>query len=179
MKPTSEILERIYKNASDHKDGVYTRLYRYLLREDIYFIAYQKLYSNKGATTMGTDADTADGFGKKYVEGLINDLKNGTYKPKPARRIYIPKSNGKERPLSIPSFRDKLLQEVIRMFLEAIYEPNFSEFSHGFLLPLFARTYALFLTLHLLLILFPQSSQTVLFLLFHYQSDGYNFLFPP
>lgn len=132
MKPTSEILERIYKNASDHKDGVYTRLYRYLLREDIYFIAYQKLYSNKGATTMGTDADTADGFGKKYVEGLINDLKNGTYKPKPARRIYIPKSNGKERPLSIPSFRDKLLQEVIRMFLEAIYEPNFSEFSHGF-----------------------------------------------
>lgn len=132
MKPTSEILERIYKNASDHKDGVYTRLYRYLLREDIYFIAYQKLYSNKGATTMGTDADTADGFGKKYVEGLINDLKNGTYNPKPARRIYIPKSNGKERPLSIPSFRDKLLQEVIRMFLEAIYEPNFSEFSHGF-----------------------------------------------
>lgn len=132
MKPTSEILERIYKNASDHKDGVYTRLYRYLLREDIYFIAYQKLYSNKGATTKGVDDDTADGFGKKYVDGLINDLKNGTYKPKPARRIYIPKANGKERPLSIPSFRDKLLQEVIRMFLEAIYEPNFSDFSHGF-----------------------------------------------
>lgn len=132
MKPTSEILERIYKNASDHKDGVYTRLYRYLLREDIYFIAYQKLCSNKGATTKGVDDDTADGFGKKYVDGLINDLKNGTYKPKPARRIYIPKANGKERPLSIPSFRDKLLQEVIRMFLEAIYEPNFSDFSHGF-----------------------------------------------
>ncbi|MGN0267399.1 MAG: reverse transcriptase domain-containing protein [Lachnospiraceae bacterium] len=132
MKPTSEILERIYKNASDHKDGVYTRLYRYLLREDIYFIAYQKIYSNKGATTKGVDDDTADGFGKKYVDGLINDLKNGTYKPKPARRIYIPKANGKERPLSIPSFRDKLLQEVIRMFLEAIYEPNFSDFSHGF-----------------------------------------------
>ena len=132
MKPTSEILERIYKNASDHKEGVYTRLYRYLLREDIYFIAYQKLYSNKGATTKGIDNDTADGFGKKYVDGLINDLKNRTYKPKPARRIYIPKANGKERPLSIPSFRDKLLQEVIRMFLEAIYEPNFSDFSHGF-----------------------------------------------
>ena len=132
MKPTSEILERIYKNASDHKDGVYTRLYRYLLREDIYFIAYQKLCSNKGATTKGVDDDTADGFGKKYVDGLINDLKNGTYKPKPVRRIYIPKANGKERPLSIPSFRDKLLQEVIRMFLEAIYEPNFSDFSHGF-----------------------------------------------
>ena len=80
-------MERIYKNASDHKDGVYTRLYRYLLREDIYFIAYQKLYSNKGATTKGVDDDTADGFGKKYVDGLINDLKNGTYKPKPARPI--------------------------------------------------------------------------------------------
>lgn len=125
-------MERIYKNASNHKDGVYTRLYRYLLREDIYFIAYQKLYSNKGATTKGVDEDTADGFGKKYVDGLIKDLKNGTYKSKPARRIYIPKANGKQRPLSIPSFRDKLLQEVIRMFLEAIYEPNFSDFSHGF-----------------------------------------------
>ncbi len=132
MKPTSEILERIYKNASNHKGGVYTRLYRYLLREDIYFIAYQKLYSNKGAATRGVDEDTADGFGSRYVRGLINDLADGTYKPKPARRIYIPKANGKTRPLSIPSFRDKLLQEVMRMFLEAIYEPNFSDFSHGF-----------------------------------------------
>lgn len=132
MKPTSDILERIFENSSDHKDGIQTRLYRYLLREDIYYSAYQKLYSNKGAATKGIDSDTADGFGKKYVESLISDLRDLTYTPKPVRREYIKKKNGKLRPLGIPSFRDKLLQEVIRRFLEAIYEPTFSEFSHGF-----------------------------------------------
>nr|WP_242965267.1 hypothetical protein [Petroclostridium xylanilyticum] len=71
MKPTAEILERINKNSNEHKDGVYTRLYRYLLREDIYYSAYQKLYSNKGASTEGIDHDTADGSGKKYVDSSI------------------------------------------------------------------------------------------------------------
>lgn len=132
MKPTSDILERINQCSSAHQEGVFTRLYRYLLREDIYMIAYQKLYSNKGALTKGTNEDTADGFGYDYVKSIICDLRNGTYKPTPLRRIYIPKRNGKMRPLSIPSFRDKLLQEVIRMFLEAIYEPVFEDSSHGF-----------------------------------------------
>lgn len=125
MKPTSEILERIEKCSSEHKDGVFTRLYRYLLREDIYYAAYQKLYANKGATTQGIDDDTADGFSDFYIKELIQSLKDGTYKANPVRREYIPKKNGKLRPLGIPSFRDKLLQEVVRMILEAIYEPVF------------------------------------------------------
>ena len=132
MKPTSEILERIEKCSSEHKDGVFTRLYRYLLREDIYYAAYQKLYANKGATTQGIDNDTADGFSDFYVKELIQSLKDGTYKANPVRREYIPKKNGKLRPLGIPSFRDKLLQEVVRMILEAIYEPVFDSHSHGF-----------------------------------------------
>lgn len=132
MKPTSEILERINKCSSEHKDGVFTKLYRYLLREDIYFAAYQKLYANRGATTKGVDNDTADGFSEKYVQTLIQELKDGTYRAKPVRREYIPKKNGKMRPLGIPSFRDKLLQEVVRMILEAIYEPIFDSHSHGF-----------------------------------------------
>ena len=72
MKPTSEILERIEKCSSEHKDGVFTRLYRYLLREDIYYAAYQKLYANKGATTQGIDDDTADGFSDFYVNADIS-----------------------------------------------------------------------------------------------------------
>lgn len=120
MKPTSEILERIEKCSSEHKDGVFTRLYRYLLREDIYYAAYQKLYANKGATTQGIDDDTADGFSDFYIKELIQSLKDGTYKANPVRREYIPKKNGKLRPLGIPSFRDKLLQEVVRMILEAM-----------------------------------------------------------
>jgi group II intron reverse transcriptase/maturase len=132
MNPTSEILERISRSSTDHKNGVFTRLYRYLLREDIYYAAYQKLYANKGAATKGIDSDTADGFGEKYVQTLITELKDGTYRPKPVRRHYIKKANGKMRPLGIPSFRDKLLQEAIRLILEAIYEPTFSDYSHGF-----------------------------------------------
>ena len=132
MNPTSEILERIEKCSTTHKDGVFTRLYRYLLREDIYHAAYQKLYANKGATTKGIDDDTADGFSDFYVAELIQSLKDGTYRANPVRRDYIPKKNGKMRPLGIPSFRDKLLQEVVRMILEAIYEPTFDSNSHGF-----------------------------------------------
>ena len=132
MNPTSEILERINRSSKQHHDGVFTRLYRYLLREDIYYAAYQKLYSNKGSVTRGVDDDTADGFGDEYVTSIINDLKNGTYKPKPVRRKYILKANGKQRPLGIPSFRDKLIQEAVRMILEAIYEPVFYDQSHGF-----------------------------------------------
>lgn len=132
MKSTSEILERIHHSSANHSDGVFTRLYRYLLREDIYYAAYQKLYANKGAATKGTDNDTADGFGERYIQSLIADLKNGEYQAKPVRRQYIQKQNGKQRPLGIPSFRDKLLQEAIRQILEAIYEPNFSDNSHGF-----------------------------------------------
>ena len=132
MQPTSKILERIRKSSTEHKDGVFTRLYRYLLREDVYYMAYKNLYANTGAGTKGTDDDTADGFSEEYVKQTINMLMNGSYEPKPVRRTYIPKSNGKERPLGIPSFRDKLVQEVIRMYIEAIYEPIFSDRSHGF-----------------------------------------------
>lgn len=132
MNPTSNILERIYQNSKQHPNGVFTRLYRYLLREDIYFMAYQKLYANKGSVTKGSDNDTADGFGKDYVNELIEELRNGTYRPKPVRRKYIQKKNKKLRPLGIPSFRDKLLQEAVRMILEVIYEPLFYDQSHGF-----------------------------------------------
>lgn len=132
MKPTTEILERIRKSSADHKDGVFTRLYRYLLREDAYKIAYKNLYANQGAATKGTDNDTADSFSQEYIDRIIMELSNGTYEPKPVRRTYRKKKNGKQRPLGIPSFRDKIVQDIIRMYLEAIYEPVFSDRSHGF-----------------------------------------------
>ena len=134
MKPTTEILERIRKSSTNHKDGVFTRLYRYLLREDVYIMAYKNLYANQGAATKGTDNDTADKFGKKYIDKIISELSSGTYEPKPVRRTHIPKKNGSTstRPLGIPSFKDKIVQDIIRMYLEAIYEPVFSDRSHGF-----------------------------------------------
>lgn len=132
MKPTMEILTKLQENSKKNHDEVFTRLYRYLLRPDIYYEAYQHLYSNKGAGTKGVTEDTADGFSEEYVERMIEALKTETYLPKPVRRTYIKKSNGKMRPLGLPTFTDKLVQEAIRMILEAVYEPVFTDYSHGF-----------------------------------------------
>lgn len=129
----TEILERIYQNSQTNHDEVFTRLFRYLLRPDIYFLAYQNLYANNGASTPGVDeSDTADGFSEEKINKIIETLKNGNYAPKPARRVYINKQNGKKRPLGLPTFTDKLVQEALRMIIEAIYEPIFNEHSHGF-----------------------------------------------
>ena len=115
MNPTSEILERVNKSSSEHHDGVFTRLFRYLLREDIYFAAYQKLYANSGAMTPGSDNDTADGFSAEYVYELIEELRSGKYKPKPVRREYIRKQNGKMRPLGTVSYTHLTLPTTSRV----------------------------------------------------------------
>ena len=132
MKPTTDILENVRKNSAKNNDEVFTRLYRYMLRPDLYYIAYKNLYPNKGASTKGVDNDTADGFSKEKVDSIIQSLATGTYMPKPARRVYIKKANGKLRPLGIPTFTDKLVQEVLRTILESVYEPVFLDCSHGF-----------------------------------------------
>ena len=132
MKPTIEILTRLQENSKNNHDEVFTKIFRYLLRPDIYYVAYQNLYANNGAGTKGVDNDTADGFSEDKVNAIIEALKSGTYKPKPVRRTYIKKKNGKMRPLGLPTFTDKLVQDVIRMILQAIYEPTFSYYSHGF-----------------------------------------------
>lgn len=131
-KPVMEILGKINQNSNKNKSEVFTKLYRYLLRPEIYFIAYNKLYSNNGAATKGVDDDTADGFSEEKVANLISRLKDGSYEPKPVRRTYRAKENGKMRPLGIPTFTEKLVQEALRMILEAVYEPVFSNNSHGF-----------------------------------------------
>src|SRR5438876_9337621 len=94
--------------------------------------AYAHIYSNHGALTPGVDAVTLDGFSQERVASIIARLKEGTYRCRPVRRVYVPKRNGKKRPLGISSGDDKLVQEVVRMILERIYEPIFEDSSHGF-----------------------------------------------
>ena len=106
MKPTIEILEKIKQNSTKNKDEVFTRLYRYMLRPDLYYIAYKNLYANNGASTKGTNDDTADGFSSKKIDKIIQSLADESYKPSPVRRTYRKKSNGKKRPLGIPTFTD-------------------------------------------------------------------------
>lgn len=107
-------------------------LYRTLYDKELWMRAYANIYANDGATTKGTDEVTLDGTSEERIDALIESLRHGTYEPKPVRRTYIPKANGKERPLGVPSGDDKLLQEVARILLERIYEPVFSDHSHGF-----------------------------------------------
>ena len=134
MKPTTEILARISQNSLANKEEVFTKLYRYLLRPDIYFVAYKNLYANSGAATKGVNEDTADGFSEAKIDNIIKALADETYQPMPVRRTYIQKKNNRKklRPLGIPTFTDKLVQEVLRMILEAVYEPIFLDVSHGF-----------------------------------------------
>jgi group II intron reverse transcriptase/maturase len=108
------------------------QVYRQLFNRNLYLLAYGNLYSNQGAMTRGVNADTVDGMSLAKIDNLIADLRSERFKWQPARRIFIPKANGKKRPLGIPVWTDKLLQEVMRLILEAYFEPQFSDRSHGF-----------------------------------------------
>ena len=110
----------------------FDKLFQKLYNVELWLLAYQRIAPKPGNMTAGTDGKTIDGAGFKLIQEAIADLKASRYKPIPVRRVYIPKPNGKQRPLGIPSFRDKLLGTVLKLILEAIYEPTFSEHSHGF-----------------------------------------------
>jgi retron-type reverse transcriptase len=126
-----EVLNSLRTKATDN-GYLFERLYRNLYNPNFYLIAYQKIYNNNGSMTRGIDGQTLDGMGMERIYHLIDMLKNHSYHPNPVRRQFIPKANGKMRPLGIPSADDKLIQEVVRILLESIYEPAFSKYSHGF-----------------------------------------------
>src|SRR6266516_430617 len=109
-----------------------TQLYRQMFNRELYLTAYGNIYSNQGAMTPGANEETADGMSEEKIEQIIGLMRNERYRFSPARRIYIPKKNGRLRPLGLPSWSDKLAGEVVRLLLEAIYEPQFSRWSHGF-----------------------------------------------
>ena len=107
-------------------------LFRLMENPLLWHEAYANIYANHGALTKGADNVTLDGFSEKRVTSIIARLKAGSYRFQPVRRTYIRKANGKKRPLGISSGDDKLVQEVVRIILERIYEPIFEDSSHGF-----------------------------------------------
>ncbi len=131
MRNPTIVLETLSEKSND-SSYKYERLYRNLYNREFYCLAYQNIYANVGSMTSGSDGDTIDGMSLKRFDKIIESMKDHSYQPKPARRTYIKKKNGKLRPLGIPSTDDKLVQEVVRMILESIYEPTFSKYSHGF-----------------------------------------------
>jgi retron-type reverse transcriptase len=109
-----------------------TQLYRQMFNRELYLLAYGNIYSNQGAMTPGASEETADGMSGEKIGQITGLMRNERYRFSPARRVYIPKKNGKLRPLGLPSWSDKLVGEVVRLLLEAYYEPVFSDRSHGF-----------------------------------------------
>jgi group II intron reverse transcriptase/maturase len=107
-------------------------VYRQLFNPQIYLLALGRLYSNPGAMTPGVSGETVDGMSLERIERIIDALRHERYRFLPVKRVYIPKKNGKKRPLGLPSWSDKVVGEVMRLILEAYYEPKFSDRSHGF-----------------------------------------------
>src|SRR5207249_6928778 len=108
-------------------------VYRQLYNPELYLLAYGKIARNQGAMTPGVTAETVDGMSLDKIQAIIDAVRHERYRWKPAKRVYIEKKGSvKKRPLGLPSWSDKVLQEVIRLILEAYYEPQFSDRSHGF-----------------------------------------------
>ena len=131
MRNPKDILISLSKHSNE-STYQYLRLYRILFNEQMFYVAYQRIYAKPGNMTSGTEGQTIDQMTLQRIDAIIEMLKDESYKPKPVRRVYIPKKNGKLRPLGVPTFDDKLVQEVVRMILEAIYEGYFEGTSHGF-----------------------------------------------
>ena len=108
------------------------RLYRQLFNPALYLLAYGRLYSNKGTMTPGVTGETVDGMSLAKIERIIDALRHERYRWRPVKRVYIPKKSGKLRPLGLPTWSDKLVAEVVRMLLDAYYDVQFSDRSHGF-----------------------------------------------
>ena len=108
------------------------RLYRQLFNPQLFLLAYGRLYANQGAMTPGVTGETVDGMSLAKIEAIIDALRHERYRWRPVKRVHIPKKNGKTRPLGLPTWSDKLVAEVVRLLLDAYYDPQFSDHSHGF-----------------------------------------------
>lgn len=131
MLSASKYLNIVSRRGQEGK--TLERVYRLIRQPEVLQMAYMNLYANQGAMTVGTDPqDAIDGMSLKRIDDLAQELADGTFQWKPVRRVYIKKANGQLRPLGIPGWKDKMVQEAMRLILNAYYEPLFSTFSHGF-----------------------------------------------
>jgi len=126
----------VIRKLNAKREWINDRLYGLTAKEDLLIVAYERLKSQPGNMTPGSDDETLDGFSMRTIKELSEQLRTEKYQPRPVRTTYIPKANGKKRKLGIPSPKDKVVQEVVRMILEAVYDsPHgsyFCESSHGF-----------------------------------------------
>lgn len=128
---TTENITHVMQTLGE-KRAPLSRVYRQLFNENLYVSAYSRLYRNEGALTPGVTSETVDGMSLAKVHSIIEQLRTETYRWSPVRRTYIVRKDGRKRPLGLPTWSDKLVEEVIRIILSAYYEPIFSDNSHGY-----------------------------------------------
>jgi group II intron reverse transcriptase/maturase len=132
MTEACDAVAILHEKNRTNPEWVNRGLYRLLYNPSLYVMAYERLKSKPGNMTPGADGQTLDGFSLEAIEATIALMRTEQYRPTPVRRTYIPKASGKWRPLGVPSPRDKIVQECVRLILESIYEPMFHDQSHGF-----------------------------------------------
>lgn len=132
MSDVQRELEHLRKLATASPEKRFNKLYKLVCQEEMLLLAWQGIRGNKGSRTPGIDGETRDHVDETVILKLSQALRMGSYTPKPLRREYIPKKNGKWRPLGIPTIQDRLVQKAVAMILEVLYEPNFCACSHGF-----------------------------------------------
>ena len=126
------ILLAILSKMAQKPEVKFDKLFPKLYNIELWLMAYERLAPQPGNMTPEADEKTIDGTGLARIQAVIGELRTSRYKPQPVRRVYIPKANGQQRPIGIPSFEDKLLQMVVHLILTAIYEPTFSDVHMGF-----------------------------------------------
>jgi retron-type reverse transcriptase len=130
MRDSENVLNSLAGHSSD-LNYKFERLYRLLFNENLYALAYQNIAPNEGSCTKGADGQSISGMSVERIQNIINRLKDESYQPYPAKRVYIPKKNGKKRPLGIPTVGDRVAQMVVVMTIEPGIEPYFHEDSYA------------------------------------------------
>lgn len=127
---------KLYYKAKQEPKFRFYSLYSHVYRADVIAEAYKRVHSNKGGAGVDgikiSDIAKMEGGVSKYLEDLSRDLKEKTYRPQPIKRVYIPKANGKKRPLGIPTVRDRIAQTIVTIIIEPIFESEFLNVSYGF-----------------------------------------------
>ncbi len=124
--------EHLFRLSEREPGKRFNRLWRVITSKEWLYEAWRRILGNRGSHTAGIDHETVDDIDYSRIVALSERLRAGTYRPKPVRRVYIPKGNGKLRPLGIPTIEDRIVQQALRMVLEPIFEADFHDCSHGF-----------------------------------------------
>lgn len=132
MKNVTEEMQHLHKLAGEDSSKRFVKLWKNLISVEWLAQAWEQIRRNRGSQTAGVDKMTDEQVDLELIHRISEELKQGTYRPKPVNRVYIPKANGKTRPLGIPTLKDRIVQQALRMLLEPIFEADFRDCSHGF-----------------------------------------------